>query len=145
MLAWADQLRVEKGENLAGMSEVNVHLLAGLVTPMETVTAVPTEAGIPLADVISTWPLVRCNIGAALMTAVWTLPVLAVLNVAARAPTLTAYDSIIRETTNRPPSSAAATTVKKSGNTKANSTAVLPSWRSRPRPRVCGRGRTQRL
>jgi hypothetical protein len=89
MVAWADQLRDEKGENLGGMSDVNWYLLAGVVTPTETVTTAPTESG-KLVGVISTWLLVRWSMGAALTTAFWTLVVLAVLNVAARAPTLTA-------------------------------------------------------
>ena len=97
MVAWADQLRVEKGENLLGKSETNWNLWAGSVTPTETVTEVPTEAGRvkatsvpPESFEISTWVEARCNIGAAFWTAVVTLAVLAPLKVAARAPTLTA-------------------------------------------------------
>ena len=74
------------------MREVNWYLLAALLTPTETVTGVPGESG-KVDGVISTWLVLRWSMGAALTTAVATLPeepALAVLRVAARAPTLTA-------------------------------------------------------
>jgi hypothetical protein len=92
MVAWADQLRVEKGESLLGKNDLNWYLLALLTTPMETVTDAPGASG-KVAGVISTWVVLRWSMGAAATTAAATVPVLpllAPLRVAARAPTLTA-------------------------------------------------------